>query len=179
MTGNLGKVIACFKEMGVHPNLGDFSSRLVMQKTVYLLEKMGVNLGYSYGLYVHGPYSPALTRALYGHKDQVQSLENPAPLGEAERKAALKILNATNLKPSQLEIAATLAFFRQEQKMTEDDAVRKLKEIKPFYSDVEVVLGQNAYKLLFYKPTEEDLRWLAKENKALDKLSDEAWSKFD
>ena len=39
-----------------------FLDRLIMQKTVYLAQAAGVNLGYYYHWYLHGPYSPSLTR---------------------------------------------------------------------------------------------------------------------
>ena len=39
-----------------------FVDRLIMQKAVYLAQAAGVNLGYFYHWYLHGPYSPSLTR---------------------------------------------------------------------------------------------------------------------
>lgn len=42
-----------------------FEDRLIMQKSVYLAQAAGVNLGYYYHWYLHGPYSPSLTRDEY------------------------------------------------------------------------------------------------------------------
>ena len=42
--------------------IGAFEDRLIMQKAVYLAQAAGVNLGYYYHWYLHGPYSPSLTR---------------------------------------------------------------------------------------------------------------------
>ena len=42
-----------------------FQDRLIMQKSVYLAQTAGVNLGYYYHWYLHGPYSPSLTRDEY------------------------------------------------------------------------------------------------------------------
>jgi hypothetical protein len=42
-----------------------FNSRLVLQKTVYLMEQFGLNIGYSFSWYLRGPYSPNLTRDTY------------------------------------------------------------------------------------------------------------------
>lgn len=39
-----------------------FMDRLIMQKAVYLAQAAGVHLGYFYHWYLHGPYSPSLTR---------------------------------------------------------------------------------------------------------------------
>ena len=43
-------------------NIEFFTDRLIMQKAVYLAQAAGVNLGYFYQWYLHGPYSPSLTR---------------------------------------------------------------------------------------------------------------------
>jgi len=42
-----------------------FQDRLIMQKSVYLAQAAGVNLGYYYHWYLYGPYSPSLTRDEY------------------------------------------------------------------------------------------------------------------
>ena len=39
-----------------------FEDRLILQKAVYLAQAAGVHLGYYYHWYLHGPYSPSLTR---------------------------------------------------------------------------------------------------------------------
>jgi len=53
------------KELGVSSDISGFNSRLILQKTVYLLEEAGIRLGYSFSWYLRGPYSPGLTRDLY------------------------------------------------------------------------------------------------------------------
>jgi len=45
--------------------IDSFEDRLIMQKSVYLAQAAGVNLGYYYHWYLHGPYSPSLTRDEY------------------------------------------------------------------------------------------------------------------
>lgn len=42
--------------------VGTFEDRLIMQKAIYLAQAAGVNLGYYYHWYLHGPYSSSLTR---------------------------------------------------------------------------------------------------------------------
>ena len=48
--------------LGLEFKIDTFMDRLIMQKTVYLAQAAGVNLGYYYHWYLHGPYSPSLTR---------------------------------------------------------------------------------------------------------------------
>lgn len=48
--------------LGLEFKTDTFMDRLIMQKTVYLAQAAGINLGYFYHWYLHGPYSPSLTR---------------------------------------------------------------------------------------------------------------------
>ncbi|MHA1731449.1 MAG: hypothetical protein ACTSU5_05875 [Promethearchaeota archaeon] len=40
--------------------MNNFSNRLVLQKTIYLIQKLGFDLGYRFNWYLRGPYSPSL-----------------------------------------------------------------------------------------------------------------------
>ena len=51
--------------LGLDFKIKYFQDRLIMQKSVYLAQTAGVNLGYYYHWYLHGPYSPSLTRDEY------------------------------------------------------------------------------------------------------------------
>lgn len=53
------------EKLGLEPRIDTFNDRLLMQKSVYLAQALGVNLGYHFGWYLRGPYSPALTRDLF------------------------------------------------------------------------------------------------------------------
>ena len=43
----------------------DFDRRLIIQKTIYLLQAFGLNIGYRYSWYLRGPYSPELAHTAY------------------------------------------------------------------------------------------------------------------
>lgn len=45
--------------------LDSFADRLVLQKRLYLLQLFGLDLGYRYNWYVHGPYCPTLTEEAF------------------------------------------------------------------------------------------------------------------
>ena len=51
--------------LGLYFKIKYFQDRLILQKAVYLAQTAGVNLGYYYHWYLHGPYSPSLTRDEY------------------------------------------------------------------------------------------------------------------
>lgn len=42
-----------------------FSERLKLQKYIYLVQQVAIDLGYRHSWYVHGPYSPDLTETAY------------------------------------------------------------------------------------------------------------------
>lgn len=45
------------RQIPVDTSMKDFDGRLRFQKTLYLLQELGVKLNYSYGWYIRGPYS--------------------------------------------------------------------------------------------------------------------------
>jgi hypothetical protein len=51
--------------LGLDFKIGSFQDRLILQKAMYLVQAAGVHLGYHYQWYLHGPYSPSLTRDEY------------------------------------------------------------------------------------------------------------------
>ena len=53
------ELAAILKDVG-NFSMDDFSGRLTLQKTVRLLQAFGVDLGYRFAWYIHGPYCKAL-----------------------------------------------------------------------------------------------------------------------
>ena len=51
--------------LGLPFKIDGFADRLILQKAVYLAQAAGVNLGYYYHWYLHGPYCASLTRDEY------------------------------------------------------------------------------------------------------------------
>lgn len=48
-------------ELGMTPSVDTFDDRLILQKTVYLVQQLGIPLGYYFSWYIRGPYSRDLT----------------------------------------------------------------------------------------------------------------------
>lgn len=46
-------------------DMQSFSKRLLVQKKIYLLQELGIDLGFRYGWYIRGPYCPILTKLAY------------------------------------------------------------------------------------------------------------------
>jgi uncharacterized protein YwgA len=51
---------------GLPLSVETFDDRLILQKTVYLLQAAGVHLGYRFRWYLRGPYCPEMTAAAFG-----------------------------------------------------------------------------------------------------------------
>jgi hypothetical protein len=179
MEQQIGKVIAAFKEMGLKPDLDSFDSRLVMQKTVCLLEMMGVDFGYSFSLYVRGAYSPHLTAQLYENQSELKALKTSAHLSKDDlgKVAALKDV-MDGASPAIFEIAATYALLVKGHGKSSIDAMREVKATKPFYSEVDFALGFSKANQLISNPSAELLRKLREEMAPWDRAADEDAAKW-
>lgn len=75
-----------FQRMGIKKD--SFDDRLLCQKKVYLLQSLGIDLGYTYNWYVRGPYSPSLTNYIYSNLDVLSSNDfSKYKLSEAAEKS--------------------------------------------------------------------------------------------
>ncbi len=105
-------------------DIGSLTKRIILQKKVYLLQKLGFNIGYTYQWYWYGPYSVALNLDSFNVNTQIES---EVSISE-DQNVALGFFhnlvkgNENNLRF--LETAASLTF---------------LKEQNPSYSDRELV----------------------------------------
>ncbi len=145
----LKKVIACIREVGKKPKVNSFEDKLVIQKTVCLLELMGFKLGYSFSLYVRGPYSPDLTSDLYDHRAEVEGLRTEYELSKKEKGMLVQVADASdNLDPTMLEIMATYAYFIKNRRNSRE-ALLETKQLKPFFSEAKIAVGVSRAKQLF------------------------------
>jgi len=146
------KVIAILKELDFKPNVKSFQDRLIMQKLVYLLQLKGVKIGFDYGLYVRGPYSPALTKGIYSHIDDFENLKTAEKLAPNEREAIHELKEIFELKPGWLEVAATYAYFIKEG-FGQIEATKKVKKLKPFFSEGMIAVGISVAKEFLFMPS--------------------------
>jgi len=54
-------------------SVSTFDDRLILQKTVYLLQAAGIQLGYRFRWYLKGPYSPDMTANAFGIVNEGES----------------------------------------------------------------------------------------------------------
>ena len=77
MDGRLIVLQQFIEALGEPTDISSIDSRKRFQKAVYLGQLSGVDLGYRYSWYVHGPYSTALTKDYYSLSSALAANENP------------------------------------------------------------------------------------------------------
>lgn len=158
----LKKVIAVMKELGKKPKVENFEDKLVIQKTVCLLEMLGFDMGYKFSIYVRGPYSPDLTKDIYQNQRIVESLKTDYSVTKQENDLIVKVKETSdNLDFALLEIMTTFEFLRKSG-LTTREATEKLKKLKPFYSEVKIAIGISRAKELF-PPSKKEIQEIREE----------------
>jgi len=157
------KIIALFKEMDFHLDISKFDDRLIVQKIVCLLELKGLKLGYPYSIYVKGLYSPVLTKDLYEFTDEFQEFKTESHLNNPEKQSADNLNGIFGLKPVLLEVGATYGYYMKRENCDPLEALKRVKQLKPFYSQAQIAVGVSKVKEFLFEPTVKDLEELRKE----------------
>lgn len=126
-----------FQALGV--NKDSFDSRIISQKKIFLLQEMGIDIGYSYNWYIRGPYSPDLTTYIYDNLDMLADYDFSAyKLSDTARTAVDKINGLEKEKPQTLttaswyELLASLLYIIK--KWDKDNPFDTLIKYKPKYT---------------------------------------------
>src|SRR3989442_8522514 len=75
----------------LNDELGTFTGRKRIQKTVYLLKQFGADLKFGYTWYWHGPYSPELTKTLLA--PSTEDLDSQRSITRSELDVVNKLRN--------------------------------------------------------------------------------------
>lgn len=133
-----------FKNLDI--NKDSFTNRLLSQKKIFLLQSLGVDLGYVYNWYVHGPYSPALTNYIYNNIEVllISDFSN-YDLTDVTMNAIEKVKILANSKIAGLteaelyELYASLLYIHKNNtwgidNTNDNECIEKLLQYKPKYS---------------------------------------------
>lgn len=133
-----------FQELGISNET--FESRLISQKKIYILQKLGTDLGYDYNWYVRGPYSPSLTNYIYNNIDVLSATDFSNFVLSQEAQKNIDLVNSLlddganlNLSPSSLyELFASLLYIQLNANSwhvhNKDEIFNKLIHFKPKYN---------------------------------------------
>ena len=147
--GRLDIVLAVLKHASPDLRLnvrGSFEDRLRLQKYVYIMERLGLDLGYSFSGYLRGPYSPDLADDYYSKADDVLNLRTFHMLTEKEREVAEKMKEVVTLSPYELE---ALAFLLMKGWLCDDDAVVNVTFLKPHLRPYNVMRAMEIGRRVF------------------------------
>jgi len=143
------EISSFFDCLGVEPSLETISDRIRMQKLVYLAEVFGMNTGFTFTWYTHGPYSPGLTKVMFdGANGKSSNLANTSKdlknidemknyLGEdihssekLELIASLHYVLSVAKKAKSTEREALDLFYDEKRHFTENQVKKYLTKVK-------------------------------------------------
>lgn len=137
--GDIAKLSACLDRLG-GLNLSTLKDRKLLQKKIYILQESGLNLGYHFGWYIYGPYSPDLTRDAFDLSMQLTHApktmrKETLTLSEQSilRKLStfLSSISSGNELADRLEAIASLHFLMKENpSLKESEVISKFKQLK-------------------------------------------------
>lgn len=144
------------RELGQNIDLTGFDRRLILQKSVYLLQAAGVNFGYSFSWYLRGPYCSSLTSDLFAIFAELDENLDDWRLDEGISKSigsAKTFLSQSPVEPDLarwLELLASIHFLVVKKKdvLPEDvDGIQQiLSKYKKNYSTDQIRAAMSSLK---------------------------------
>lgn len=64
------------KELGMPMRMDTFENRLIVQKTIFLVQEAGLDLGHFFRWYLRGPYAPSISKDLFPAIDELSGDPN-------------------------------------------------------------------------------------------------------
>ena len=158
------KVVACLKELGITLDISDKEKRMIIQKTVCLLQLGGLRIGYPFSIYINGPYSRELTQDYYEENKTHNNSANKIKLSEEETTILKKFSDIFDIKKtSLLEISSTYGHYMRNRNYSPVEAMKATREIKSQYSSGQLAVGISKANQFLYSPTPDDLQLLKEE----------------
>lgn len=116
-----------------------FNGRLILQKTVYLMQAFGICLGYEFGWYLRGPYCTALTKHGLALNDTYRSVPRGSFGDEnvqAQFSSFLRFMEDKKHDADRLEILASIHFLtRLHPKMDRSAILTKVKNKQEYFTE--------------------------------------------
>lgn len=128
-------------ELGIDSGISTVDDRKRVQKTVYLEQLRGVDLGYRFSWYLMGPYSPSLTRDYYALAQELETgdVSHTTRALKPHLRDRLRDLRSLLSQPDDfpleqedwLELLASYHYLRQIRRKDDAQAVEILRQEKP------------------------------------------------
>jgi len=128
----IGRTLRVLREMEMKPDMKPFSTRLRIQKILYLLQELGLQTGWKFSWYIRGPYSPDLAHELFELQEKGT---RDSKVQDDERKALEKFrekFGASPLSAQQLEAAAAVVYVAKSARLRSAALVAAVWKQKPY-----------------------------------------------
>lgn len=147
------KLFQLCSDVGVKPDLTNFSGRKQLQKLTYMFEVFGLDLGFRFSWYVHGPYDRRLTSVLFNDdKDEsVREVLDKFKNEDKKLRQLKKFLGRDIHSSRALELIGSLHYLLiigQQKNIDDDTIINQLLDLKPQFSE-----GETRYYLKRIKET--------------------------
>lgn len=149
------KLDEILRSLGMDPDISSFDSRLRIQKTVYILQAMGVDLKYPFEFYKggHGVYSKELADDYYHIQERLNE-EKPLNdhdrfLSGAEKKKLERFRKMGHHDLKMLEAVSSIIYLDLTYGYQED-VVERIRKIKPHLGHDITLSAQNNAKILLF-----------------------------
>ena len=113
-------------------NMNSFSDRLILQKKVFLLQEMGLNLGYDFKKYIYGPYSSELAKDSFTIDIKNNSEEESLKSFFDKLK---ELSSGHENEPRWFELLATITYLKNKMDKNKIEIKKLIEEEKPYLSD--------------------------------------------
>lgn len=133
-TDRPGLLVGLMRRIGDY-SLQSFRDRLIIQKTVYLLQAFGIYLGYQFHWYLRGPYSPRLTKDAFNNEanwSRISAVEFANETAEERFRAFLAFVELHKNDDAWLETAASAHFLAKVYGIRDKDQIfEKIRRKQP------------------------------------------------
>ena len=145
--------------LGLPFSIGNFDHRLILQKTIYLAQAAGVDLGYFYTWYLYGPYSPSLTKDAYAINSDIKAGLDDSDEWQLDDKSKVRLQKLKGIIPEvssdkqrrrQLELLASVHFLIEQKQIPRKDADLIMEILKRYNKDFSRDEIQTALKELIH-----------------------------
>lgn len=154
LTEGFEKVIAVIDYLGLNPNIDEYNWRFLVQKITFLAQSLGVSTDYGFTPYVKGPYSPSLADDYYSQNANLSAHRTNYQLTPSEIQSLDRIREYCDLEGdlALLESISTFVYLiNQESLSNDDEIVVRFKALKPYLSNLNLIIGLTKAKQLLFK----------------------------
>ena len=134
-------ILNLFESLEQNLSVDTFSARKQLQKLVYLAEVFRIDMGFKFNWYIHGPYSPDLTRVMFD-KEKGKSVKiKDMPNLESNVSKLKNFLGDDINSSSRLELIASVHYVSsivEDPIKEKTDVLNTIYDEKPQFSKIDV-----------------------------------------